>query len=36
MQVSRKWFEIEAWYQLRTNKKRAYGGSNNDVIDDVT
>jgi len=22
MQISRKWFEIEAWYQLATNRKR--------------
>jgi len=21
MQISRKWFEIEAWYQLTTNRK---------------
>jgi len=21
MQLSRKWFEIEAWYQLPTNRK---------------
>jgi len=35
MQIYRKRFEIEAWYQLPTNRK-PYGGSNDDVIDDVT
>jgi len=36
MQISRKWFEIEAWYQLSTNRIWAYGKSTDDVIDDVT
>jgi len=36
MQISRKRFEIETWYQLPTNIETVCGGSTDDVIDDVT